>query len=111
VKPKKTPKLTKSPFIERVSQVTGYHPKTVWVILRGVAQVLREMVLDGDHEHVRSPLGTFYQVTIKERRVRDIHNNPDQWLQIPAKRLVRLRPSKMLQRVLGVVVKEPPSDD
>ena len=106
---RKTKKLTKSAFIERVSQVTGYHPKAIWCIMRGMAQVLREMVLDGDSDHIRSPLGSFYHVTISERRIKDI-TNPDQWIQIPAKRIVRLRPGKLLQRVLGPVVKIPPTD-
>lgn len=110
MKPKKPKRLTKSPFIERVSQVTGYHPKAIWVILHGIAQVLREMVLDGDLDHVRSPLGTFYQVVISERRVKNIRN-PDQWVHVPAKRVVRLRPGKGLQRVLGETVMGPLSDE
>ena len=109
---KKTKKLTKSPFIERVSQVTGYHPKAIWCIMKGMAQALREMVLDGDLEHVRSPLGSFYQVTISERRIKDI-NKPDQWVNVPPKRIVRLRPGSQLQRVLGETTRDPvpPTDD
>jgi hypothetical protein len=102
-------KLTRSRFLAKVSDLTGYHPKAIRHILEGVAQVLNEMLLGDEVERVLTPLGTFYAAYISKRRVTDV-SDPRKWVYLPAHRLVRLRPIELLRQVIGSADPPPQGD-
>lgn len=91
--------MKQSDFVKAIARNAGLPETAVRATLRGMEDVLRAVLIDGNEEKVATPFGTFVRKESTPRTGRNPQNGKS--VDIPGRVAVGFKPAPALKRDLG----------